>query len=168
MSLNICNVQGGADFLLQYRNLPLGNKDVGPVKNISERVGTARFGRYETFTVNGNQRWTDTNIDVLPGMRLEMIASGRVFITTENSTSSQVLKEVLRGRSQIRIPPRSVGTNALLVKIVYSNGGESQPIIVGDQNTLTVGNGQYGRLMFGIDDKNVTDNNGHFSVSVKW
>lgn len=165
LRLRIC--QPGVD--LQYRNIQLREesaREAGAASNDSQR-SSVRFGRQENLGIHGNRQWTDTGIDVSPGMHLEMIATGRVFITSQNSTSNQILSGLLN-RNRRAVPPRSVGTTALLAKIQYSRGGESIVLKVGDKNTLIVEAGEAGRLLLGIDDKNVRDNSGHFTVTIKW
>lgn len=168
MSLRICGVQGGADFQLQYRNISLregtaNGDNGGPV----DRTAATNSGRQETVTVYGNQQWTDSGIDVSPGMHLEVNASGRVYITNQNSASSQILGGLL-SRNRRPMSSRSVTTSSLLAKIRYARGGESSVLRVGGRNTLIVEEGEAGRLLFGIDDKNVADNSGYFTVRVKW
>lgn len=170
MNLNICQVEGGAGFNLEYRNISLkegsaSEPDASPPGG--DQRPSIQFGRHETLTIYGNRQWTDSGIDVSPGMRLQVNASGRVYITGENSASNQILGPLLN-RNGRAVAPRSVSTTALLAKIKYTRGGESDVLRVGDKNTLIVEDGEAGRLLFGIDDKNVRDNSGYFTVMVKW
>jgi TolB-like protein len=61
MSLSICQVEGGAGFNLQFRNIPL--RDQSPTEEQNENSNenaSANFGRQETFSIYGNREWTDT------------------------------------------------------------------------------------------------------------
>lgn len=170
--LNIyVNVQsGGKDFNVQFRGISLRPKAPGSAASPEgENVGvTASLSANEdrTFNVSASEPWTDTGIDVWPGMRLEVTASGRILISSQNSATNRILGDLINKGSPL--PPRAVGPNALLAKIKYPHGGESNALRIGERNTLIIQEGEQGRLFFGIDDKNVKDNSGHFSVRVKW
>jgi len=168
LRLNICNIEGSSDFPLEFRNLPLrDNTGYSEAPHASDSSDRPRFGQNRTFAVYANQQWTESGIYVSPGMRLDITANGRIFITNQDTTSNQILGRVLPGNTP-RLPQRSVGTNALLAKILYDTGAESSALKVGDRKILTIDNGQSGRLVFGIDDKSVNDNSGYFSVTVRW
>lgn len=169
MSLSICSIQGGADFRLEYRNIPLREgAGAGKDDRASDQIDRPRFGQDRTFSVAANQQWTDTRIEVSPGMRIDITASGRIYITDQSSPTNQLLDELIGRRTNTRVPQRTAGTDALVAKILYHSGGESDVLKIGDQKTLVIEDGQSGRLVFGIDDKKVSDNSGYFTVTVKW
>ena len=157
-------------FNVQFRGISLRPQSPGSASSPEgENTGvtaSVSFNEDRTITVNGNQQWTDSGIDVLPGLRLEVTSSGRIYLSNQNSASNRLLGDLINRGTPL--PPRAVGPSVLLAKIKYSGGGESRPIRVGEKNTLVIQEGQQGRLFFGIDDKNVTDNTGYFSVRVKW
>ena len=161
---------GGKDFNVQFRGISLRPKSPGSAASAegdAAGITTAvQANQDRTINVDANQRWTDTGIDVWPGMRLDVTASGRVYVSNQNSPSNRILGDLINRGTPL--PPRTVGPNILLAKIKYGRGGESKPIRVGDSTTLIIGDGEQGRLFFGIDDKNVADNSGSFSVRVKW
>jgi hypothetical protein len=163
------NSDDGGNFNIEYRNLPLREQAEGNASESDE--GGAQASSHSdgerSVLVYGNQQWTDTGIDVEPGMKLEVVASGKVYISKQPSMGNVLLGGVL-GNSATRLPPRSVGPAALLAKIHLTNGGESKTVAVGEKNTLTVESGEYGRLFFGINDRNVSDNSGYFIVRVRW
>lgn len=157
-------------FNVQFRGISLRPKTPGSATSPeAENAGVAASisaNQDRTFNVSGTESWTDTGIDVWPGMRLEVTASGRVLISNPNSATNRVLGDLINKGSPL--PPRFAGPNALLAKIKYPRGGESNALRIGERNTLIVEEGEQGRLFFGIDDKNVKDNSGYFSVRVKW
>lgn len=169
--LNIeVGVYEGRNFNVQFRGISLRPKSPGSAAspNSAPNQLTAPYQGNEDRTINvsASEPWTDTGIDVWPGMRVELTATGRIYRSSQNSPTNRILGDLInRGNP---LPPRSVGPNALLAKIKYAVGGESKPLRVGDKNTLTIQDGEQGRLFLGIDDRNLTDNSGSFSVRVKW
>lgn len=161
---------GGKDFGVQFRGISLRPKSPGsaasPEAGNAGVTASVSANEDRTINVSGSDAWTDTGIDVWPGMRLEVTASGRIYISNQNSASNRILGDLINKGTPL--PPRSVGPNALLAKIRYPQGGESKIVRVGERNTLIIQEGEQGRLLFGIDDRNVKDNSGHFSVRIKW
>jgi hypothetical protein len=99
-------------------------------------------------------------------MSFEFFASGKV-VTGQNIAANEIIGSVFKRRTSRRLPPRSFGPTGLLAKIRYTYGGESKTINAGDKSTFIVEQGEYGRLLFGIDDRNVGDNSGYFTVKVR-
>jgi TolB-like protein len=166
----VVGVYSGRDFNVQFRSISLRPKSPGsaasPDRNANGITASYQGNEDRRIDVSASEPWTDTGIDVWPGMRLEVTASGRIYVSSQNSASNRILGGLInRGNP---LPARSVGPTALLAKIKYAKGGESKPLRVGEKSTLTIQDGEQGRLFFGIDDKNLTDNSGSFSVRVKW
>src|SRR5260370_25408501 len=65
------------------------------------------------------------------------------------------MKRILMGHPR-RFPLPAAGMGALLAKIRYANGRDSNSLAVGAANTLSVEQGEYGRLWFGINDDVLT------------
>ena len=161
---------GGRDFNVQFRGIslrPNSPRSAASPEGDSNGITASVLGNEDrTINVSASEKWTDTAIDVWPGMRLEVTASGRIYVSSQNSSSNRILGDLInRGNP---LPARSVGPNVLLAKIKYSSGGESKPLRVGERTTLVIKDGEQGRLFFGINDKNLSDNSGYFSVRVKW
>ncbi len=163
-------VNDGKSFNVQFRSISLRPKAPGSAASQPTESAaipaSVHANEDRIINVSGSEPWTDTGIDVWPGMRLEVTASGRIYISNQNSASNRILGDIINRGTPL--PPRSVGPNALLAKIKYPRGGESKTLRVGERNTLIIQEGEQGRLLFGIDDKNVNDNSGYFSVRVKW
>ncbi len=136
--------------------------------SVERRSGTAPTQpmRERTFTIYADRDWTETGIEVEPGMSFEITASGtisidryrRVGATGDSSTRS----------SSSRLPLPGAGAGALIAKIRYRNGRDSNIVLVGSSNTLTAEPGEYGRLWLGINDDNFRDNSGYFAVKIRW
>jgi curli biogenesis system outer membrane secretion channel CsgG len=161
---------GGKNFNVQFRRISLRPKSPGSA--VSSEAEAAKVtalvqaNEDRTINVSGAEQWTDTGIDVWPGMRIEVTASGRIYISSQHSASNRILGDLINRGTPL--PARTVGPKALLAKIKYQRSGESKPLRVGESNTLIIQEGEQGRLFFGIDDKNLTDNSGSFTVRVKW
>lgn len=130
-------------------------------------TGGGRQGQERSFTVRANQDWLDTGIEVQPGMQFEIIAEGTIDIGAgyrsvgpDGERRAQV--------STSRYPVQDAGVGALLTKIRYRNGGDSNILVVGRQGGGTVDQNEYGRLMLGINDDYLRDNSGSFTVRVRW
>jgi hypothetical protein len=128
-------------------------------------AGGATAGRRErTFTVYGNRPWTDTGIEVEPGMNFEIVASGAIEI----SRNLRVDAMGDRGSRTSNFPLPEAGAGALIAKIRYRQGSDSNILAVGTRNTLTAEPGEYGRLILGINDNYFNDNGGSFTVTIRW
>jgi TolB-like protein len=89
----------GRGFHIQFRNISLrGQTSDLPDRDetTGEVTASARSGEEWTVNVYGNRDWTDTGIDVSPGMQLEVEASGRV-VTGQNKAANDILGNVFKG-----------------------------------------------------------------------
>jgi hypothetical protein len=115
------------------------------------------LGRNSTaIRVDGNVDWVDSGIDVRRGDRIAVTATGQVQFGPGNTATPAGA----RGGSP-NYPVPTAGAGGLIAKV-----GDSAPFAVGAGNrTLTMP--ADGRLMFGINDDNVSDNSGSFGVTVR-
>jgi hypothetical protein len=108
--------------------------------------------------VPGNQRWTDTGITVRKGDRVTFNASGQVqFSANASDTASSV------GASSGQRPAgpmANVPVGALLGRV-----GPVAVFAIGNQTSLTMP--ADGRLFLGVNDDQITDNHGEFTVDVR-
>lgn len=148
-------------------NVQVDERYSGNTGNTGGNTGGGRQGQERSFTVRANQDWLDTNIEVSPGMQFEIIAEGSIDIGggyrgvgPDGERRAQV--------STSRYPVQDAGVGALLAKIRYRNGGDSNILVVGRQGGGTVEQGEYGRLLLGINDDYFRDNSGSFTVRVRW
>jgi hypothetical protein len=125
-----------------------------------------RNARERTFTIYANRSWTDTGIEVEPGMTFEVVASGTIDIGG-NRRVDAAGDQSRRGNSS-RFPSPRDPAGALIAKIRYRQGSDSNILVVGTSNTLNTEPGEYGRLWFGINDDNFGDNSGAFTVRIRW
>ncbi len=116
------------------------------------------------FKIVPSRVWSDTGIDVQPGMELRITASGTVELGGGVVAGPAGTNTPPAGR----LPVPDAPPGALIAKLVYRTGGESGVVIVGTQNTLTVEAGEFGRLLLGVNDDRPEDNRGEFVVRINW
>ena len=110
-----------------------------------------------TITVPANHAWTDTGITVNQGDRVAFQASGE--INYGRSPGQNVTADGGADR-RATYPDPTVPVGALLGKI-----GNSKPFAIGNQRqALTMP--ASGRLMLGVNDNEIADNSGAFSVVI--
>jgi hypothetical protein len=121
----------------------------------TESTGTT--GDSRTITVSGQQQWTPTGITVRRGESLVIRAEGSVRIdpnSSDRATPAGV------GSYDNRAPLPRVLAGALIGRI-----GNGQPFGIGpDARIEAPGAGQ---LFLGINERNVSDNEGSFQVTVE-
>jgi hypothetical protein len=105
--------------------------------------------------VDANRPWTDTGITVRRGERL-------IFNSTGNINLAEGLSAGVNGTSatsSANYPVRNASAGTLIGRV-----GNSAPFVIGSQGELTMP--ANGRLMLGVNDDHLADNNGFFSVGV--
>jgi hypothetical protein len=108
--------------------------------------------------VDARQAWTDTGITVKAGDRVVFNASGQIAFGRSAGQTSDPNGNAAERRANY--PDPSVPVGALLGKI-----GNSAPFAIGMQ-TQPLGMPASGRLMLGINDNELGDNSGFFTVTV--
>lgn len=158
------------------RTFTVSFRDVCLVDNCDDRSmnsspgglqrGYATNNTERTFTISANQQWFDTGIDAQPGMRFEVTASGTISLGEGRQADPKGVPGF--GTANLFLPMKSAYMGALIAKLRYPNGKESKKIAVGVRNTFQVGENESGRLFLGINDFTMSDNQGSFSVTVRW
>lgn len=123
-------------------------------------------GREKTITVYADQSWTDTGIDVEPNMTFEITAEGEIEI-------GKGLRSGPDGNRQANVrdanyPLQNEGAGALIAKIRYREGRDSNFVFVGSRANPATEPNEYGRLYLGINDAYFRDNKGSFTVRIRW
>jgi hypothetical protein len=110
-------------------------------------------------TVNANQRWTSSGITVAKGQQVRFNASGEVQLSTDaNDTAVTAGSKIGRRLSAGPLPGQLAG--ALIGKV-----GNGQAFGIGNQ-TDPLSMPAAGVLFLGVNDDNVDDNQGAFTVTV--
>lgn len=138
--------------------------DVGD--NTGTVGGRPSQGKEKTVLVYANQQWTDTGIDVEPNMTFQITAEGEVEIGNRNYARPEGNQNAKVRGSTYPMPEAGVG--ALIGKIRYRDGRDSNLVLVGAQGSPASEAGEYGRLFLGINDDYIRDNKGSFKVVIRW
>jgi len=109
-----------------------------------------------TIIVPANQFWTDTNITVRRGQQVLFYATGD--INTGNGLSAGVAGTPVMDKS--RMPVRNAQGGSLIGRV-----GNGMPFYIG-WNPNPIPMPANGRLQVGINDDNVNDNTGNFTVVI--
>jgi hypothetical protein len=108
--------------------------------------------------VDARQAWTDTGITVNAGDRVVFNASGQIQFGQSAGQTSDPNGNPAEHRANYPLP--SVPVGALIGKV-----GNSAPFGIGTQ-TQPLGMPASGRLMLGINDNELGDNSGFYTVTV--
>ncbi len=127
---------------------------------------TPTQGRQKTVIVNANQPWTDTGIDLQPNMTLEITAEGTIDVGNRARSSPDGNRDANVRSSTY--PMNEYGVGALIGKIRYRDGRDSNFVYIGSRGNPTTEPNEYGRLFLGINDDFFRDNNGSYRVTVRW
>jgi hypothetical protein len=134
----------------------------------TDQIDRNRRGQEVTINVPATSRGVDTGIDVHAGDPISFIATGTIIagqrvgqVGPDGASSSGGFGSVVNAR-----PVPSAGVGALIAYVRMANGQLSQPYLVGSQldGTAPVD----GRLILAINDDNYSDNNGSFSVRIRY
>lgn len=128
--------------------------------------GQPSQGKEKTIMVSATQQWTDTGIDVEPNMTFQIVAEGEIEIGNRAYARPEGNQNAKVRNSTYPVPDAGVG--ALIGKIRYRDGRDSNLVFIGTQGNPSTEAGEYGRLWLGINDDFVRDNKGSFKVVIRW
>jgi hypothetical protein len=128
--------------------------------------GGTRQGREKTIMIYANQPWTDTGIDVQPNTTYEISAEGSINLGNNARSGPDGNREANARTSTY--PMNDVPVGALIGKIQYRDGRDSNYVFIGSRGAPTSEPNEYGRLFLGINDDYLRDNNGSYRVTIRW
>jgi hypothetical protein len=145
-----------ADNLARVYVNPAGARSVyNRIVAANTPVGTS--GTAMTIQVPANQAWTDTGITVNQGDRVAFQASGTI---TYGRSAGQTATPDGGADRRANYPDPTAPVGALIGKV-----GNSAPFGIGSQSQ-PLGMPASGRLMIGVNDNELADNGGFFTVVV--
>lgn len=111
------------------------------------------------LTVAGNRQWTPTNITVRRGETVRFTSTGQIRLSGDQRDLASV-----NGSLNQRYAPGSP-LPQFLAGALIGRIGNGAPFAIGGQTTVEMP--AAGMLYLGINDDNVSDNAGHFNVTVE-
>jgi hypothetical protein len=123
-------------------------------------------GREKTITVYANQSWIDTGIEVEPNMTFTITAEGTIEIGNRASSGPDGNRDANNSTSSY--PMSDVAAGALIGKIRYRDGRDSNLVFIGSRGAPASEPNEYGRLFLGINDDYFRDNTGSYRVTIRW
>ncbi len=144
---------------------PAGARNVyaGILRNARGAVATSGVsGNSGGITVNGNQPWTDTGIDVKAGDQVAFVSSGQIRIASGNAPEAAAGPD---GSSGFNAPRNNYPVPAMAVGGLIGRVGTGAPFPIGSNNQR-IRMPANGRLNLGVNDDGFGDNSGAFNVTV--
>jgi len=124
----------------------------------SGAVATSGVGNSNLVYVDGDQRWTDTGIDVQAGEMISVDAQGSVQLSADrNDTATPSGSRT--GRKAPEAPVREGPAGGLIARV-----GNGSSTFLGARGTMRAPIS--GRLYLGVNDDYLGDNSGDFRVNV--
>ena len=123
-------------------------------------------GREKTIIVYANQSWIDTGIEVEPNMTFTITAEGTIEIGNRASSGPDGNRDA--NVSTSNYPMNDVAAGALIGKIRYRDGRDSNLVFIGSRGAPASEPNEYGRLFLGINDDYFRDNSGSYRVTIRW
>ena len=139
-----------------------------PGQTGDETDGGSRTGqtREKTINVYANQPWIDTGIDVGPNMTFTITAEGTIEIGNRASSDPDGNRNA--NSSVSNYPMNDVAAGALIGKIRYRDGRDSNFVFIGSRGGASSEPNEYGRLFLGVNDDDFRDNTGSYRVTIRW
>lgn len=125
---------------------------------VTTLTGCGSNGITREISVAGNVAWTDTGIEVQTGQRLIVNASGEVLANPENKTSPDGFSAKPEWRRH------NVVAEAHHMALIGKIGTTGKPFLVGAAFRGPAP--ATGRLLLGINDRDVANNKGAFKATV--
>ncbi len=144
---------------------PAGASNVyaGILRNARGAVATSGVsGNSGGITVNGNQPWTDTGIDVKAGDQVAFSTSGQIRIAGGNAPEAAAGPD---GSSAFNAPRNNYPVPIMAVGGLIGRVGTGAPFPIGSNNQR-IRMPANGRLYLGVNDDGFGDNTGAFNVTV--
>jgi hypothetical protein len=165
--VNVIIDRGGSRSSQPRGGIGAGERSAGE-RSAGERSGGSRTGqaREKTITVYANQPWIDTGIDVEPNMTFSITAEGMIELDSRNRSEPNGNSSAINSTSSY--PMSDVAPGALIGKIRYRDGRDSNFVFIGSHGEPTTEPNEYGRLFLGINDDYFRDNTGSYRVTIRW
>ena len=129
----------------------------GANNRVAGTAGTVGRRQTTSFTIPGNQQWTETDLNVRDGETLELRTTGEIEYAPNVRVSAAGAPRRTPGGPDVPIPNAPAG--ALIGRV--DNGA---PFLIGRNTSFRVPSN--GTLFLGINDDTVSDNSGSYRVMI--
>jgi hypothetical protein len=99
-------------------------------------------------------------------MTFTITAEGTIELDSRNRSDPNGNRSASNSTSNY--PMNDVGVGALIGKIHYRDGRDSNFVFIGSRGEPTSEPNEYGRLFLGINDDYFRDNTGSYRVTIRW
>jgi hypothetical protein len=113
-----------------------------------------------TVTVSARQQWTATGLSVQKGETVRFNTTGQIQLSGDASDTAQSA-----GAASQRLAPNAPLPRAFAGALIGRIGENGQPFAIGNQTSIQMP--EAGQLFLGVNDDNVSDNQGEFRVEIQ-
>jgi hypothetical protein len=152
------NDRRGTDRVGDNNNGRFGNNNNNNNNNNNRSVGTAGAANNGNVQVAANQAWTNSGLNVRAGDMIEFRTTGRINFGTGGTQNAGP-----DGNDTLKSPAYPVA--AMPVGGLIGRVGNSAPFPIGS-NAQPIRMPANGTLMLGVNDNELGDNSGAFTVSI--
>jgi hypothetical protein len=151
----------GADVARVYFSEPAGvaaernERDSGRFRR-GGAIGTIGSDDSRIVTVSSRQLWTPTGLMVRRGERLALLSTGQIRLSTAGMSASPDGS----GQNDPGAPLPQTASGALIGRI-----GNGRPFVIGTQSEVEMPD--FGPLILGVNDSELSDNDGAFRVEIR-
>lgn len=128
-------------------------------------MGVCLYAGTSTVRLPGGQQWVDAGVDVEPGMMIEVSATGEMVLEGGVRTGPEGIADQGRPAGSRPLPVGRLG--AVIVKVKYANGFDSNILAVGRGLQFRVEDHEYGRLYIGVNTDSFEHSTGRFTATIR-
>jgi hypothetical protein len=113
-----------------------------------------------TVTVSAREQWTATGLTVQKGETVRFNTTGQIQLSGDANDTAQSA-----GAASQRLAPNAPMPRAFAGALIGRIGQNGQPFAIGNQTSIQMP--EAGQLFLGVNDDNVSDNQGEFRVEIQ-
>ncbi|HEY3130891.1 MAG TPA: hypothetical protein VGL91_15655 [Acidobacteriota bacterium] len=143
---------------------PFGSADAqSPIPRRESGASEQSMQIEDRLEVRSDLDWTDTGIDVIQGERIQLQASGNIYIAPNRPSGPGGVAPGILGAIFGTLPMPNAGQGALIGQIRGEKN--SDLFVIGSRADVVAP--LTGKLYLGINDGDISDNSGSFMVTIR-
>lgn len=123
-------------------------------------TGTSGQGADGAVSVSARQQWTPTGLTVQKGETIRFTTTGQVQLSGDANDTAQAA-----GAASQRLAPGAPMPRVYAGALIGRIGATGQPFAIGNQTSVPMP--ETGQLFLGVNDDNLSDNQGEFRVEIQ-